>query len=449
MKKFLSLLVLPFLLLSCAEDEPEVFGSIYGTVKNAETGSVVYNAEITLSPGHTSPITGSNGNYEFSNLEARQYTLTVRAAGYIDDSRQVTVVPGESTRCDVLLTPEHEIEGVSLSTKMLDFGTSLSHLSLNIINTGNTPVNWHISTKSSVAWLEISPMSGVTEAGKSSDVTVSVNRSLMTDDSSAIFIVNAAGGSKSVTVYASKGNGNNPAGSDENTPGGGNNSGSGNSGPQDVTNGLYAYYMFEGNTNNAVDGAPNGQGINAPTYEAGMKGSKGLKLSVANNSYLSVPKAMIDGQTFSVSFWIKGLSDGHLFHITTSSSYNYGFDQVCAVRNSQLLMCSGYEWTHRQSSLKTFAHPVVNQNEWNMVTITSQYQNSSGCEVKLYINGSFVDVAQMDFSENPKYNYGLKFIFGGELKGITPPSMTIDNLRVYNSRVLSEDEVMQIYKYER
>lgn len=437
MKKLFLFIVGLVVLSSCAKDEVSTFGGIYGTIRNAETGSLVYNAEITLSPGHMSPITGTNGAYEFSDLEARQYTMTVRASGYLDDSRQVTVVPGENTQCDVLLTPERDIEGVSISTRTLDFGSTLSHLSVTLYNTGNTPVSWTVSTKSSVGWMTISPMSGTTDAGKSSVISVSVDRSQMSDDSSAIFIINAAGGSMSVTVYANK------SGSTGGGNTGGGNTGGGTGTDQNVTNGLYAYYMFNGDFQNAVDGAPHAQGINAPTFTNGVNGSQAVKLSVLDNSYINVPEAMIDKNTFSVSFWIKGLSDGHLFHVPSSGAYSDSY--IFTMQNGMLAFRAAYYW---QYDVQLFTHSMINSSQWNMITLTCAHREGSSYKVtmKLYINGEFVDVADTEVSG---INEGTKFVFGGKFDNVTPPSMTIDNLRVYNSRALSDAEVKQIYNIEK
>ncbi len=432
MKRFSLLIVCLVILASCAKDEESVFGGIYGSIRNSETGAFVYNAEITLAPGHPSPITGTDGAYEFTNLEARQYTMTVRASGYLDDSRQVTVLPGENTQCDVLLTPEHDIEGVNISTRTLDFGSALSHLSVTLYNTGNTSVSWTISTKSSVGWMTISPMSGTTAAGKSSDISVSVDRSLMTEDSSAIFIINAAGGSKSITVYASK----------DGSSGGDNGGGDAS---QNVTNGLYAYYMFDGNFQNAVDGAPHGQGINDPTFTDGVNGSRAVKLSVQDDSFINVPEAMIDKNSFSISFWIKGLSDGHLFHVPSSGALDNSF--IFTMQNGKLAFRAADYW---QYDFQNFTHPEIISSQWNMIALTFVPRGTSSTSVdvtaKLYINGDLVDAVDTDVFG---VNQGTKFVFGGKFGDTTPPSMTIDNLRVYNSRALSDAEVKRIYNYEK
>ena len=43
----------------------------------------------------------------------------------------------------------------------------------------------------------------------------------------------------------------------------------------------------------------------------------------------------------------------------------------------------------------------------------------------------------------------MKFVFGGKLNNyFNALNMTVDNLRIYNTRALSDAEVEQIYKYE-
>lgn len=73
----------------------------------------------------------------------------------------------------------------------------------------------------------------------------------------------------------------------------------------------------------------------------------------------------------------------------------------------------------------------------------------------LYIDGEFVDKITLSSQGYHTVNYGTKFVFGGSLSrsGFTPSlnwtSMSIDNLRIYNSRVLTAEEVKQIYEYEK
>ena len=65
--KCLYLLVL-LLVISCAKDEEDLTGSIYGKVTDTQSGEVLHGATVTLTPGGISRTTGDDGTYEFLNL---------------------------------------------------------------------------------------------------------------------------------------------------------------------------------------------------------------------------------------------------------------------------------------------------------------------------------------------------------------------------------------------
>ena len=57
-------------------------------------------------------------------------------------------------------------------------------------------------------------------------------------------------------------------------------------------------------------------------------------------------------------------------------------------------------------------------------------------------------------SSQADYGYGVKFQLGGTMKRnstttLNALSMSIDNLRVYDTRVLSASEVKEIYEVEK
>ncbi len=223
--------------------------------------------------------------------------------------------------------------------------------------------------------------------------------------------------------------------------------------PVNPTSGLFAYYTFDGNFQNTVDGAPHGQGINSPTFTDGVNGSQAVNLSVQDNSYINIPEAMIDCNTFSISFWIKGLSEGHLFHVASTNdgspdAYDNGY--ILTMKNGMITFWSGRYWYYPSyKEVRPFTHSSVDSSQWNMITLTFAQRLSydpRSVTAKLYINGEFVDVVDIKVDCMRK---GTKFIFGGKFEETTPPSMTIDNLRVYNSRTLSDAEVKQIYNYEK
>lgn len=58
--------------VGCSEDEVSTFGNVYGIVYDSETGDALRNAQVVLSPGNLSTVTGADGHYEFKNLDAGQ-----------------------------------------------------------------------------------------------------------------------------------------------------------------------------------------------------------------------------------------------------------------------------------------------------------------------------------------------------------------------------------------
>ncbi|MBR3859235.1 MAG: carboxypeptidase regulatory-like domain-containing protein [Bacteroidaceae bacterium] len=436
-------LFIVLLMTACEEELPETMGGIYGIVSNSETGEPVRGASVVLSPGNQTTVTGHDGHFEFSNLAAGQYKLQASASGYNTNSRQITVVAGENASGDMPLSPIAELMNVRLSNNHFDFGSSHSELALTIQNTGNSgAVDW-IITGVDAAWLTVSPTNGSIAMGKTADVKLVVDRNkLTTDEASTTFMVNAAGGSQSVRVNVSKKTADGGDTDNDNSSGDG-----GNSSIQDVTGGLYAYYTFENNTNNVAEGGYNAAAINNPTYVESMNGTKAIKFSSSNNSSITIPEAMIDGCTFTVSFWAKGLSDGHIFSVPSSGSYDTSFDLV--------MLNGSLAYTVRGANIDyapKFTHSTFNASEWSMITLTSE-KNGISAIAKLYVNGVYMSSLK-DIMLDYSLNQGLSFTLGGKLvwnggtRTINAVNMTVDNLRIYNGRALSIAEVMQVYNYE-
>ena len=436
MKKFVYVvsLLIGLLLTGCEVELPETMGSIYGIVSDMETGEPIRGASVMLSPGNQTSVTGSDGHYEFANLEAGYYKLQVSANGYNTNSRQVTVVAGLQASGDMPLSPITEVMNVRLSNNYFEFGTSYSELILSIRNTGNSgDIDWDI-TGVDVTWLTVTPLSGSVAMGKTADVKLTVDRSkLATDEASTTFMVNAAGGSQAVRVNVSK---KSVSGGDDNGD-----DDKPNSNVQDVTGGLYAYYTFEENVKNMVeDGAPNATPVNDPSYVEGMKGTKAIKFNVNDNSYISISEAMIHYGTFSVSFWVRNLGDGHIFHIEKGDNSQYVFGMSGGFFDISLYASRGNRYYQN-----TFAHESLDYSSWSMITITSSKSGSYDHEFKLYVNGEYVDLCTLSTNTSEME----KFIFGGKFYNWQTSNMIIDNLRIYDTRALKAQEVERIYNYEK
>lgn len=104
MKKYIYLIVLIVLSISCSKEEHEYFATIYGIISDYTSNEPVGNATIVLSPGGVTKTTDDNGYFEFSELTPQQYTITVQKTGYQSNRKSVTAVVNERTEANMLLT---------------------------------------------------------------------------------------------------------------------------------------------------------------------------------------------------------------------------------------------------------------------------------------------------------------------------------------------------------
>lgn len=105
MKKMLYLAVfcLPLFFIGCEKRIVDITGTLSGTVVEMTTGDVIAGALITLSPSGKNTFTGNDGFFEFQDLEAQQYTVTVQAEGYSTNRKTVTIVAGTTERINITL----------------------------------------------------------------------------------------------------------------------------------------------------------------------------------------------------------------------------------------------------------------------------------------------------------------------------------------------------------
>ena len=202
MKKTICLLFSIALLCGVFQScQPEVVlpGGIYGTVLDKETGEPIRNAEISLSPSGKTTVVGSNGTYEFVNLEAGMYTVNVQADGYDHNSKTANVVNGESTACDFHLTKTIINQDLEITPTSLNFGTTQNQLSATITNRGTEETAWSLDL-GVCKWLSANPVSGRIGAGKTQAIIFSVDRSLLQKDETAVVTLSAFGNSYPMNV---------------------------------------------------------------------------------------------------------------------------------------------------------------------------------------------------------------------------------------------------------
>lgn len=206
-----------------------------------------------------------------------------------------------------------------------------------------------------------------------------------------------------------------------------------------VRNGLSAYFRFNNTTRSEVS-AIQGNPVNAPQYTAESKdGTQALSVSSIDGSQLSFPKPLIVYPTdnYSITFWMKGFSNGHVWSLA-NGSYTQNYPKL-VISDGKFRL-----YNHRYDR-KSFNHPDLDYS-WHFIAITMRTANGKHI-ASLYIDGVLTDSIQLDGASQET---ATKFLLGGASEsGDNAIDTYFDNLRVYGSRALSDQEVAQIYMSEQ
>lgn len=619
------------LLVACTEEQVETTGSIYGIVNDATNGEPVPMAHVSLNPGGKATNTGSDGRYEFLNMEPGLYTIQISKSGYVTNTKQITVVAGQQASGDMLLTSEQQEADIRIDPTSLNFGTTQDELVVTLTNQGNAATDWALELGEN-PWLSASLLSGNIAAGKTQSIIFSVDRDKLSETKNVKISLSAFGNSYTISVSCApvnaksemsvtpteldfgagetekaitiKNTGNailnwNVSGiteaclsvsaeegsveadgskvikvmldrskltSDLNTSfiisdgikeqtitvksskavaemvispsaldfgeestektftisntgtaelvwnitvpdGKGVNVSetSGVTAPQSskqitvtldrammtedlhtsleisdgsrketvtvtaikgseiagtvVTQGLYTYYKFDDNFEDATENGIDGFGTASPAFVEGVTaGSKAVKFSKTGNSTFVVSKPIIDSRQMTISFWGKDFEDGHIFHLSSSIRSEAMF--TLSMSNGALkFLVTRYNNMYQYSNLPAFVHPTLTDGKWHHIALVSDFEVTtySTITTTLYVDGQEVYTLTEDanhFSENggsqSSYNTGTSFTMGGSLQlnksmTLTGTNMSVDNFRVYDTRRLSASEIQEIY----
>ena len=524
---------------SCVKDPEILTGSIQGIVTENGTTTPLSGVQVSIVDDGASTTTGSDGQFVFRDLDAGSYSLQFRKDGYVTNTRNVTVVAGETANCDMQLEPEQQEADITIDPSTLDFGTTQSELAVTITNKGNTAAEWSLNLGEN-PWLSASPASGNIEAGKTQSVVFSVDRDRLSEAKTARVILSAFGNSYTISVSCSpqtqaaemtvsptvldfgtelselsldiRNTGNaelnyNVTGlavdyltlstTSGTVPAGGNqvlqvklnrelmpetvnttfvisdgtketvitvtatqeDTGGDKpvSGETVVTQGLYTYYKFDGNYEDATENTIHGFGT--CTFVDGVAGGQALKFSRTDNSTFTVGKPIIDSRKLTFSFWGKDFADGHIFHLLSSVGNQPMFTLSMDGGALKFIITRDHN-TYQYGAMTAFAHPALTDGLWHHIAVVSDFGETTYATVThtLYVDGlraSTVTEGANPFNENggslSSYDTGTTFVMGGSLKlsnsvTLDATNMTVDNFRVYDNRMLSADEIKEIYE---
>ena len=81
---------------SCTPYEYDIFATITGKVLDEEN-QPIEGAYVYLTPSGNDYVTLADGSFEFKDLDATQYTITVQKSGYSTNRKSVNAIAGETT----------------------------------------------------------------------------------------------------------------------------------------------------------------------------------------------------------------------------------------------------------------------------------------------------------------------------------------------------------------
>lgn len=206
---FLGIAILLGLFQSCDSKNQEITGGIYGMVVDKATGEPVKSAGVTLNPNGASTVTGSDGHFEFSNLEQGGYEVVIKKTDYKEfTSGMITVDAGRTTHVDVQiekLPPSlRVINNNNEDIDILDFGAQKSDISrsFNIFNDGESSLEWEITYTAD--WIKsVSKTSGTLKAGGTQALVLTIDREKLAGGENTTTVhITSDNGSKQLTIRA-------------------------------------------------------------------------------------------------------------------------------------------------------------------------------------------------------------------------------------------------------
>lgn len=396
------------------------------TVSNTGTAELKYTVSgisadyITVSPMEGSVAAGGN---QILQVKLNRETMpeTVNTTFVISDGTNQESITVKATKA---------VAKMSVSPLSLDFGEEATEKNFTISNVGTAELAWTITVPEGTG-LKVSDTSGVTAPSGTKQITVTLDRSIMPETLNTAIEVSDGTRKESIAVTAVKGS--DIAGTV-------------------VTQGLYTYYKFDENFEDATENEIDGFGTGSPSFVDGVTSkSKAIKFSKTNNSSFVVSKPLIDSQEMTISFWGKDFSDGHIFHLTSSND-NAPMSTLAMVNSSLKFVVTNYSNEVYYDSMDSFVHPTLTDNQWHHIVLITNYDDSSlvtNIKTTLYVDG--LEVYTITQPKNDKsFGTGTSFTMGGNLKlssKITLPAtnMSVDNFRVYDTRRLSDSEIKEIY----
>ena len=204
MKKFFCYILSAFAVFlvftGCTKDEENLNGTIAGLVtETANANAPIAGASITLNTKGITKTTGSDGRYEFTDLEAGTYTLQIQANGYQSTTKQVTVYAKQTITCDVQLEKAAQSKSIIIEPANVIIDATSSEASFKLVNNTNGALDFTIANVPD--FLDVSLGRGTLSLkGQQTIIVKALNRQAITEKKTAILSVNIGNDSYAVNI---------------------------------------------------------------------------------------------------------------------------------------------------------------------------------------------------------------------------------------------------------
>jgi len=443
---FFSFLSLLLLVNACKKrrDEPQPKATVlYGKVINRKTGDPIKGAEISFQDHEYA--TPSSGSYRFHEM-AGEYPLITNHDDYHKDSINVVLKSNKELMKDRFLVPKRSIVHATHQDD-LHFESTTDTLVIEIENAGiEESLIW--KAESNRAWLIISPTQGTIhgEGSMSLEITIDIDKLTAEKDTGIVTITNGTYVEQSIEVSVCAEKDNIEVVEDP---------------MESLSEGLVAYYPFNGDANDESGNAHNGV-VNGASLVTDRKGNINSAYEfdgLEDGSYIEVANNMIDFNTVeavTISGWF--YPDTIYQHeLNTYVGIQFGNKQngllSIRVRDESVSESNNRRF---QSILSDETHDNTNNNFSNQefdydawYYVVGVFKDNSS---QLYVNGILqTDIIRnnntgsklSDISSNLPLHIGKAIDTGSEL-GEQFFHGKLDDIRIYN-RALTEEEIIMLY----
>jgi hypothetical protein len=163
----------------CAKSAHPPVTKVHGTV--VVSGEPVKDAAVLLTSVGSVKLTGSDGTYEFVDLQPGKYELKVFKEGFQSFNKSIDIAQGKDE--EVVVTLSRIAGNLSINKAYVDMGSNEGNnvAGFSIVNAGSTELGWSVTN--AARWVSnVDPASGTVTAYGATAVAFTIDRSKLSSN---------------------------------------------------------------------------------------------------------------------------------------------------------------------------------------------------------------------------------------------------------------------------